>query len=158
MFLSNSGNQKLTKSGKPRKTYVSKEELAEETENKKVAGYVTKALSDVNLRLFIKDIKDMKQDVYVSQVDLFMEEATPQKFDGLMETRDIWCQCIQQQYEKYPIPATKEKPQSFSRNNNNINKFFGNDFGAHLYKFANVMAGYFSGTIIEYLELFWNKF
>jgi len=56
MLVTNSGNQKLTKSGKPRKPYVTKEEIAEETENKKVADNVTKALAEVDLRLFIKDI------------------------------------------------------------------------------------------------------
>ena len=121
----------------------------EDTNDRRLTGV---ALSKVDLRPYLLEGSKSDKKGFESIIQTLIAELKPSSLDECKETRDLWENCIERLNPKYSSCPTREKPQDFKNNNNNVNKFFGNSFGNLLRSYVNSLGVYFAGDLI-YVKL-----
>jgi len=117
-------------------------------ENEDVAdrNMSSSALSKVNVQRYLLVPSPKNTSEVGPLIAKILAELRPDGFDLVTETRDLWELCILNINKVYPVSPTREKPQDFTNNSNNINKFFGNKFGSTLRSFVNTLGIHFAGA------------
>ena len=105
------------------------------------------ALAKVRIQEYVLGGSDMTKEDCAKFVSENLSKIRPSGLDNVPETQLLWETCIEQLRVNYPIIATREKPQDFTNNSNNINKFFGNKFGNILRSYVNNLGIYYAGKL-----------
>ena len=134
-------DRSIERSGKK----ANKNKEAEDTNDKRIT---CSALSKVDLRPYLLEGSKLDPKDFESKIAILIDGLKPSSLDECQDTRDVWENCMERLIPKYASCPTREKPQDFTNNNNNVNKFFGNSLGNSLRSFVNSLGIYFAGYLI----------
>ena len=121
---------------------ATKNKEAEDTNDKRITCL---ALTKVDLRPYLLEGSKLDTKDFESRIAILIDGLKPSSLDECQDTRDVWENCMQRLIPKYASCPTREKPQDFSKNTNNVNKFFGNILGNSLRSYVNSLGIYFAG-------------
>lgn len=126
--------------------FTKKKEKEQESEDRCTASYAILALQKVNVKSHISALSHLSDDDYYSAIQTNLRQLTARKFDKFVETKRIWEDCMKVCYDKFPRIQSTSRYLNFEKNDNNVNKFFGNTFGSSLH-----MARYYAGNFFNFL-------
>ena len=124
-----------------------KKEKEQECEENNDATYAILALQKVNVKSHIPALAHLSDDDYFCAIRKTLRDLTARKFDKMVETKRIWVDGMKVCYDKFPRIQSTSRSLNFEKNDNNVNKFFGNTFGSSLRMFAMNMARYYAGNL-----------
>ena len=136
--MRSSGNKDAPKLGKKAQKL---DEDAINTDGQKVM----KALLEVDVRRYIDTYNTLNLEDYLASIHPVLKTLRPCDLDGSESMKDLMISMLSSCAERFPVPPTRDSPQSFFDSINNINKFFGNEIGNRLHKVLNVMCIYYAG-------------
>lgn len=103
-------------------------------------------------QIYWEDCKTFHKEEFLSTISFNLEKLRPKELDDSLDTKKFWVKSMNRLLKEYPIPQSQVSPQNFEDNDNNVNKFFGNEFGSFVRKFLNNMGIHYAGTTtIKYL-------
>ena len=127
-----------------------KKEKEQESEENCQASYAILALQKVNVKSHVPALAHLSDDDYYAVIPKNLRALTARTFDKFVETKRIWEDGIKVCYEKFPRIQSTSRSINFEKNDNNVNKFFGNKFGSSLRIFSMNMARYYAGNFLSF--------